>query len=109
MTSKPCVLLSTNVHNGGQRTNKYKHNYALAPDKPAILHQQSKSSLPPFSLVCFLAIQLGQVSRMPGDKKLESADELWGLYNDLERLKGYLCGRPRSYYLYAVLSHFLPE
>eukprot|EP00090_Calanus_glacialis_P031007 TRINITY_DN5066_c0_g1_i2.p1 TRINITY_DN5066_c0_g1~~TRINITY_DN5066_c0_g1_i2.p1 ORF type:complete len:218 (-),score=70.33 TRINITY_DN5066_c0_g1_i2:56-709(-) len=31
---------------------------------------------------------------MPGDRKLETADELWDLYNDLERLKGYKYTQP---------------
>jgi len=31
---------------------------------------------------------------MPGDKKLETADELWDLFNDLERLKGYRYSQP---------------
>ena len=29
-----------------------------------------------------------QFSKMPGDKKLETSEELWDLFNDLERLKG---------------------
>merc|ERR1712066_636879 len=36
-----------------------------------------------------------QFSKMPGgDKKLETADELWDLYNDLERLKDYRYSQP---------------
>ena len=29
-------------------------------------------------------------NKMPGDKKLETAEELLDLYNDLEKLKGWL-------------------
>eukprot|EP00091_Calanus_sinicus_P006769 TRINITY_DN17518_c0_g1_i1.p1 TRINITY_DN17518_c0_g1~~TRINITY_DN17518_c0_g1_i1.p1 ORF type:complete len:159 (-),score=58.53 TRINITY_DN17518_c0_g1_i1:144-596(-) len=32
--------------------------------------------------------------RMPGDKKLETAEELLELYNDLEKLKGYKYSQP---------------
>jgi len=38
--------------------------------------------------------KLAAIAKMPGDKKLETADELWDLYNDMERLKSYKYTQP---------------
>jgi hypothetical protein len=39
---------------------------------------------------------------MPGNTKLETADELWDLYNNLEKLKGLIF----DFYVLVVLRFF---